>query len=188
MSEVLEDKLSEKFNFKYVKTYDVSKIAEIVSLNKEEWFYEVPKDGVYSKYYPVFESSIYWKPQQEPFVVTQESTNQDLINLLEPIIKELEDLHDGKHGEVLITRLMPGSKIPSHIDNGRYLQKIRRHHIPIITTEDVSFLVGSESLNMKTGECWEINNNRPHSVYNKSSEDRVHIIIDIMPNKEMETR
>lgn len=179
-------KIAEKFNFKYINSYDVLEISKIVDINQEEWFEEVPENGVYSKYYAVFESSIYWKPEKEPFTVTKESDNDQLIFLLDPIIKDLEKMHDGVHGEVLITKLRAGSKIASHIDNGSYLAKIRRHHIPLITSDEVSFLVGSESVNMKLGECWEINNNRPHSVYNKSKLDRVHLIIDIMPNKEME--
>lgn len=179
-------KLAENFNFKYIKTYDISEISKIVSANQEEWFYEEPVDGVYSKYYPVFESSIYWDPDKEPFSVTKESDNDELISLLLPIIEELEQIHDGVHGEVLITKLRAGSRIPSHIDNGKYLSKIRRHHIPVITADEVSFLVGSQPINMKYGECWEINNNRPHSVYNKSNTDRIHLIIDIMPNRELE--
>jgi hypothetical protein len=38
---------------------------------------------------------------------------------------------------------------------------------------------------MGTGECWEINNSRIHYVNNGSKIDRVHLLIDIMPNKEI---
>jgi hypothetical protein len=178
-------KIAEPFNFKKIKDYKVDKIVKIANANKDEWFFEIPVDGVYSKYYAVFESSIYWKPEEEPFSVRQESNNQELIDLLKPIINDLEELHDGICGEVLITKLGPGSKIKSHMDNGQYLFKVRRHHIPLTTSDNVTFLVGSEKVNMKVGECWEINNNRPHSVYNNGNDDRLHIIIDIMPNKEI---
>ena len=36
---------------------------------------------------------------------------------------------------------------------------------------------------MRVGEFWEINNGRKHSVDNRGSEDRVHLIIDWMPNQ-----
>jgi quercetin dioxygenase-like cupin family protein len=179
-------KIAEQFNFKHIKDFEIDNLVSLVKANEEDWFFEIPVDGVYSKYYAVFESSIYWKPESEPFVVSKESDNEELISILMPIIKELEELHGGVHGEVLITKLRAGSKIPSHMDNGQYLSKIRRHHIPLITSGNVSFLVGSESINMKAGECWEINNNRPHSVYNKSETDRIHLIIDIMPKSELE--
>jgi hypothetical protein len=38
---------------------------------------------------------------------------------------------------------------------------------------------------MGTGECWEINNSRTHFVNNGSKIDRVHLLIDIMPNIEI---
>ena len=41
---------------------------------------------------------------------------------------------------------------------------------------------------MATGECWEINNTRLHSVENNSDIDRVHLLIDIMPNKYLEKK
>jgi hypothetical protein len=178
-------KITEKFNFNFIKTYDVSFIIKKINENKNQWFNEIPKDGVYSKYYAIFDSSIYWKPETEKFIVEKISDDEELVELVMPIVKDLEKLHDGIHGEVLITNLRAGSKIKTHMDNGSYLSKIRRHHIPLITADQVDFLVGSEKINMMVGECWEINNNRPHSVKNNSSVDRFHLIIDIMPNKEI---
>ena len=61
----------------------------------------------------------------------------------------------------------------------------RRHHVPIITSEQTLFGVGTEKINMLEGECWEINNTRFHSVENDSDIDRVHLLIDIMPNSEI---
>jgi hypothetical protein len=36
---------------------------------------------------------------------------------------------------------------------------------------------------MYEGECWEINNMQYHEVINDSEEDRIHLIIDIIPNE-----
>lgn len=47
------------------------------------------------------------------------------------------------------------------------------------------FGVGDEKINMKSGECWEINNSRTHFVDNNSETDRVHLLIDIMPHSEL---
>ena len=38
---------------------------------------------------------------------------------------------------------------------------------------------------MLEGECWEINNTRLHAVENNSKIDRIHLLIDIMPNIEI---
>jgi aspartyl/asparaginyl beta-hydroxylase (cupin superfamily) len=61
----------------------------------------------------------------------------------------------------------------------------RRNHVPIITSGNVIFGVGSERVNMQIGECWEINNYRFHWVDNNSDIDRVHLLVDIMPNEEL---
>jgi hypothetical protein len=49
----------------------------------------------------------------------------------------------------------------------------------------VFFGVGEDSVPMQEGECWEINNSRTHWVENNSPVDRVHLLVDIMPNDEL---
>jgi hypothetical protein len=36
---------------------------------------------------------------------------------------------------------------------------------------------------MKVGDCWEVNNNKEHAVKNLGQTDRIHLMIDIMPNQ-----
>jgi tetratricopeptide (TPR) repeat protein len=57
-----------------------------------------------------------------------------------------------------------------------------RIHLPIVTNEDVVFHVGGEEINMHAGELWEINNGTVHGVENRGTEDRIHLIVDWMPN------
>ena len=57
-----------------------------------------------------------------------------------------------------------------------------RIHIPIVTGENNIFLVNGELKNMQVGEMWEINNELPHMVENRSDEDRIHLIVDWIPN------
>ena len=63
-----------------------------------------------------------------------------------------------------------------------YLNTIKRHHIPIVTNDEVWFYVDGEKKNLKTGEIWEIDNTKLHKVENLSNKDRVHVIVDILPN------
>jgi aspartyl/asparaginyl beta-hydroxylase (cupin superfamily) len=57
--------------------------------------------------------------------------------------------------------------------------------LPIITNDEVWFTVGSESINMRPGELYEVNNRRVHSVENKGAEDRVHLILDfVLPGEQ----
>jgi aspartyl/asparaginyl beta-hydroxylase (cupin superfamily) len=82
-----------------------------------------------------------------------------------------------------LTNLKSGTEIPWHVDKGEYLVVSKRHHIPIITSDNVFFFIDNDLSVMKEGECWEIRNTKPHRVVNASGIDRIHLIIDIIPNK-----
>lgn len=53
-----------------------------------------------------------------------------------------------------------------------------RVHIPIVTNNQVEFILGGEKLEMLPGECWYTNVNFTHSVANRSADARVHLVID----------
>jgi len=47
--------------------------------------------------------------------------------------------------------------------------------------------LGSTDFHMEEGYLYEINNQLSHSVENHSSQDRIHLIIDIIPYSELNT-
>lgn len=53
----------------------------------------------------------------------------------------------------------------------------------MVTHEDVLFTVLDNTMNMKAGSAYEINNGMPHSVINNSNVDRIHLIVDLLPNE-----
>lgn len=110
------------------------------------------------------------------------SSDKELVDIVETIIKTIEDYYDGKRGRVLLVNLPAGEIIPEHNDSGTYLQTVRRNHIPIITNDLVLFRVGASQINMKENYFYEINNHKVHYVENKGSTDRYHLIVDILPN------
>ena len=105
----------------------------------------------------------------------------ELWQIIKPIVNYLESIIGGKMGKVVLINLPGNKEILKHQDSGDYLDIVRRFHIPIITNKNVYFQVGDEVKNMKAGECWEINNSKPHSVKNEGVENRVHLLIDVMP-------
>lgn len=96
-------------------------------------------------------------------------------------------LNHYKKGSILralLVKLNAKSEISKHIDNGIGLEKSKRHHIPIITNSKVLFTVDVETIHMKQGEIWHIDNsNKYHSVLNNSKKDRVHLIVDWLINE-----
>ena len=79
-----------------------------------------------------------------------------------------------------LVRLKAGGSIAEHRDMNFSLTHSHRIHLPIVTNDEVWFSVGSETINMREGQLYEINNRRLHSVENKGSADRVHLILDFV--------
>lgn len=184
------NKTFEDFNFIKHNSYDVEGIKQYIDSFSEEWFINTSRQDHYyvhkdTNSYFVYSADMQWKAGESLKTQTT-SSDTKLLELLEPIIKDLEQMHHGVRGNVLLIKLKARQSIARHNDSGDYLMFSRRNHIPIVTTEDVFFGVGEDKINMKPGECWEVNNSRLHFVDNNSEIDRVHLLIDIMPKKEME--
>lgn len=84
-----------------------------------------------------------------------------------------------------LVRLTAGNGIAGHQDLNFSLTHSHRVHVPIVTNDKVTFSVGCETIHMREGEVWEINNRRIHSVHNDGTEDRVHLILDFVLPGEM---
>lgn len=56
-----------------------------------------------------------------------------------------------------------------------------RLHIPLLTPEQVDFMLESRRVPMQAGECWFLDLDRAHSVDNHDSSPRVHLVIDCRP-------
>ena len=111
--------------------------------------------------------------------------NKQSNESIDAIYKYLENLYDGKVIRSEIIQMNKRSGIKSHVDGGVMLQLGRRIHIPLITNPKVIFEVFEEKKYLEVGSWYEINNIIPHSVINDSEYDRVHLIVDLMPNKHL---
>ena len=102
------------------------------------------------------------------------------------IYEYLENIYDGKIVRSEIVKMLKNTNIRKHVDGGEFLTVARRIHIPLITNKSVIFSVFNKEINMEVGKWYEINNVLPHSVDNLSDMDRVHLIVDILPNKALD--
>lgn len=179
-------KQDEGFNFKFVKNYDVEDIENYIKDFSAEWYYDTTRQEMYEHHkftnsYFLYEHSNEWV-NGDPYKTKLVCEDKRFMKLVSPIISDLEEIYNGRVGKALFINLVAGKKVEGHYDSGDYLGMARRTHIPIITNPDVDFIIEDETINMKTGECWEINNNRFHAVNNRSKNDRVHLLIDILPD------
>ena len=85
-------------------------------------------------------------------------------------------------------RLTPGSRIKEHTDLALSVEEgSARFHIPVVTDTDVEFYLNGSRVVMDAGSVWYLRLSDPHSVYNGSDAERVHLVIDASVNDWMRT-
>ncbi len=99
-------------------------------------------------------------------------------------IKEILDGFLFEKTAVRLLQLAVGAEVKPHSDNCLgYEDDSFRLHIPIITNSDVEFILDGTRLIMNEGECWYIDANFIHSVANRGTQDRIHLVIDGVRNE-----
>jgi len=79
----------------------------------------------------------------------------------------------------LFVKLPAGKQVYKHKDSFEIFKYINRIHVPIITNAECLFTIGEETKSIEKGKATQVDNMAWHSVENKSSVDRVHLIFDI---------
>lgn len=99
---------------------------------------------------------------------------------IRPMVLDLMRRVEGTHlGRVVITRLPPGAIIPEHTDGGAPATFFTRYQIALQCLPGALFMCGNETVQMRAGDVWLIDNTAPHSVVNNSADDRIVCIVDI---------
>ncbi|MDH4107975.1 MAG: tetratricopeptide repeat protein [Gammaproteobacteria bacterium] len=124
-----------------------------------------------------FEDHKYVEPDYRPLYF-------DLQDALQPVVDYIARYYqdNGFVVRLLLAKLKPGGRIPPHTDAGYSLLNCHRIHLPVTTNYGVVFMIGGEARHMRAGELWEINNGTVHAVENRGTEDRIHLIVDWVPN------
>ena len=164
--------------------FDVTAIRErIDQLPAEKWL-ESERERLFDVHRDTqallmvhFEDHKYARPEYRDLY----SEWQDAID---PVIDYISNYYrnNGFVVRLILAKLVAGGRIPKHTDAGYSLLNCHRVHLPIVTNDDVVFHVGGEEINMQVGELWEINNSTVHAVENHGTHDRIHLIVDWMPN------
>lgn len=116
-----------------------------------------------------------------------------------PSVKELLEpflggrTYDDAIERVRLMKLKPGGgELLRHTDqqdadSGLADGKIARFHFPIVTNPDVKFTswhhrLGKVEAHMDVGHCYYLDVRKPHSAINGGTEDRVHLVVDVVSN------
>lgn len=116
-----------------------------------------------------------------------------------PEVRELirpfgQNLH-----RVRFMKLKPGGgELERHTDqvdpdSGGSLGKLARLHFPIKTNDKVKFTVWHtdgvpREITMKKGECWFLDTRKPHRAINGGDEERIHLVVDVLTEKDLHDR
>lgn len=116
-----------------------------------------------------------------------EFKNTHLLNSLPSVKKLMENLKCDKFSARLLN-LKAGAIIKPHKDHDLSFENGEaRLHFPIFTNEKVWFYLEDDLLSMNEGECWYINANLTHQVFNDGLTDRIHLVIDCKVNDWLST-
>ena len=89
----------------------------------------------------------------------------------------------GPKNRVRFLKLRAGGHIFLHSDPLHTIETgIVRFHVPVRTNPSVDFVVDGHRLDMRPGEAWYVDVRFKHSVNNFGAEDRVHLVVDVIPN------
>jgi Aspartyl/Asparaginyl beta-hydroxylase len=103
---------------------------------------------------------------------------------LSPIIYWLMEAVEGERlGGILITKLPPGGRIRTHIDQGWHASYYQKFYIALQNEPGAVFSFPKRDLIAQAGDCFWFDNSVPHGVHNGSHQDRLALIVCIKTEK-----
>lgn len=171
------------------ETFEVSGIKAEVESYYAEWLIDTSRQNQYMTHentfmYQLSELDYMWSMKEEASCNTKNSfSTEKAKEELSVIYKKLEEHVGGRVVRCEIINMNPNSRVRDHKDRSDLLYVSRRFHIPLKTNTQCFFTVNSQTVNMLEGNLYEINNIKWHNVKNLSPENRIHLIIDVLPNQ-----
>lgn len=170
-------------------SFNIEHIRDEVLSYYNEWLLDTSRQDAYMTHentfmYQLCELDYMWSMKnQTARKKKNELKLKPAINELDKIYKSLESDLGGRVVRCEIINMNPRSRVRDHKDRSDVLYLSRRFHIPLKTNPLCFFTVNNQTVNMLEGNLYEINNTKWHNVVNMSDENRIHLIIDILPNE-----
>ena len=165
---------------------NITNLAKIISSIDEdkwkEWSLRQTKFDVHKNTNSIPFIWNQWDVESRLFNLDYMNQNSQLWEVLKPFLSRLVNKYDGVIVNCLFARLKAGTDIKPHKDISLNLLLVHRIHLVIITSPSVQFFIDNTPYEFPAGRIFELSNDRFHSVRNNSDRDRVHLIVDILPN------
>lgn len=98
-----------------------------------------------------------------------------------PVMQDIIRKHYSIHGTIIravFAKLLAGMSIDEHYDDHPSFAIGHRIHVPLVTSEEVDFVIAGQRFNLKEGVAYEVSNLDFHYVANPTLQDRIHMIFD----------
>jgi len=183
----LLDEKESGFYVNQILEIDNSKLKEkVLSIEDSYWSKQTDRQEYFVEHDKTESIILFSKPEgtEDPIYGKEQIVDKELMLLFKEDFSDLfiklktHFFNSGEIGRILLAKLKPNCTIPPHQDHGPHLEKCRRLHIPLITNDNVDFIVDDKSHNLKEGFVYEFDNTRTHHVTNNSDEERIHLIVD----------
>ena len=96
-------------------------------------------------------------------------------------LEETAEKLNSSLGRAKIVCLPAGRRVYPHIDRGEYYRFRNRYHFILKSSLGSWLRAADEEIRMHEGELWWFDNDQMHEAHNDGSEDRIHIIFDLLP-------
>jgi len=136
-----------------------------------------------------WESVSLWAPRGDPLEQTSKggafAATPALLKA--PSLRAVLDAFPCERNRVRLMRLNAGGKILTHSDPLHSIDPdLVRLHVPVVTNPEVHFLVNGRRVVMDPGETWYVDVRFPHSVENRGDSPRVHLVMDLVRNPDLD--
>jgi len=113
--------------------------------------------------------------------VTQHAGWPQFSKFALPVMQEIIRKHYSAHGTIIravFAKLLAGMSIDEHYDEHPSFAIGHRIHVPLVTSDQVDFVIAGQKFNLKEGVAYEVSNLDFHYVANPTEHDRIHMIFD----------
>lgn len=130
-------------------------------------------------------------PQRDdahPIVTVPLPVPAALADAVTPFLDRLRAHYPGKVVIAVLAELGAGEDILPHRDSGPIHERTHRCHLPIVTSPEVDFVIDGEVFHLEPGRAYEVDNLRAHSVRNRGTGRRVHLVCSVLPADDVDAR
>jgi hypothetical protein len=95
-----------------------------------------------------------------------------------PYLRQVLGAFSAVWGRTRLMRIDGNADATPHVDTNYYWAHHARVHVPVVTSENVRFLCGVQSVHMRAGEAWIFDTWSTHNVINSDPPRRIHLVAD----------